>query len=279
MMTNPCAETLDAILGGALTLVQPVSGYRFSIDSILLGRFARPRTRDRVLELGAGCGVVSIMLAALHHPREVVAIELQPDLATMVSRNAASNGLASVSSVCADLRARSIGGIAPAAFGYVVANPPYRALQSGRESPNLSRRIARGAGGADLRDFIAAASRYAANSAKVAVVFTASRTAELLAELKTRSLEPKRMRFVHPRQGMRASTVLVEACKDGGAEVQVEPPLFLYANPGVYSDETRELLLAPPTLRADIFHSKAYSAPKKSMARRATSSGFSMGRK
>jgi tRNA1Val (adenine37-N6)-methyltransferase len=279
MRTNPSRETNDTILGGALTLVQPLSGYRFSIDSILLGHFARPRTSDRVLELGAGCGVVSIMLAALDHPREVVAIELQHELATIVSRNAASNGLASVTSVCADLRARSIDGVAPAWFGYVVANPPYRAPQRGRESPNLSRRIARGAGGADLRDFITAASRYAAHSAKVAVVFTASRTAELLAELKAQSLEPKRIRFVHPRQGMRASTILVEARKGGGVEAEVEPPLFLYANRGVYSDEARELLSPPPTFNAPRFPRKTYSPPRKAMARRATSSGFSIGRK
>ncbi len=34
-------ETLDAILGGTLNIVQPLSGYRFSIDSILLGDFAQ----------------------------------------------------------------------------------------------------------------------------------------------------------------------------------------------------------------------------------------------
>ena len=80
MTINGRSETLDTILGGALSIVQPFSGYRFSIDSILLGRFARPRARDRVLELGAGCGVISIMLAAFYQPREVVALELQPEL-------------------------------------------------------------------------------------------------------------------------------------------------------------------------------------------------------
>src|ERR1700704_6101601 len=51
-------ETRDSILGGALTIIQPVTGYRFAIDSILLADFARPRRQDRVLELGCGCGVI-----------------------------------------------------------------------------------------------------------------------------------------------------------------------------------------------------------------------------
>ena len=57
-------ESLDTILGGALSVVQPRDGYRFSVDSILLARFATARSRDRVLELGAGCGVISLVIAA-----------------------------------------------------------------------------------------------------------------------------------------------------------------------------------------------------------------------
>src|SRR5437773_1382989 len=101
-------ETRGTILGGHLTLIQPKRGYRFSAEAILLGRFARAGARDRVLELGAGCGVVSIMIAALTHPREVVAIELQPQLADMIARNAVLNGLRSIRAICADIRSRKI---------------------------------------------------------------------------------------------------------------------------------------------------------------------------
>src|SRR5271155_5544089 len=110
------SETIDTILGGALTLVQPHSGYRFSIDSILLGRFVSVRRRDRVLELGTGCGVISVMIAALWHPREVAAIEIQPGLAAMAARNAMLNRLDSVRVIDGDLRARRIGGLTPASF-------------------------------------------------------------------------------------------------------------------------------------------------------------------
>jgi tRNA1Val (adenine37-N6)-methyltransferase len=238
-------ETVDTILGGALTIVQPVCGYRFSIDAILLARFARPRQRDRVLELGAGCGVVSVIIAALTHSREIVAIELQPELAAMAQRNAALNRIETITTICADLRARRIDGVAAASFDYLVANPPYRARHTGRPSPNTSRRIARGDGSASFADFAAATSRYLRHGAKAAFVFTAARTAELIADLKARSLEPKRIRFVHPRQGLAATTTLIEVRKGGGVEAEIEPPLFLYEKSGVYSDAARELLMAP----------------------------------
>ena len=235
------AQTIDTILGGALTIVQPGYGYRFAIDSILLGRFACPRRHARILELGAGCGVISIMVAALHQPAEVVAVELQPALASMIAYNAALNGGLAVTAICADL-SRPIAGLTPVSFDYVIANPPYRAARRGRASPNPQRRAARSGNGATLTDFVAAAARYANHGGKIAVVFTASRTVELIAEMKHKSLEPKRIRFVHSRRGETATMVLIEARKAGGIEAVIEPPLFIYGPSGDYSDEVRAML-------------------------------------
>src|SRR5271170_6536355 len=106
-------ETRDSILDGSITLIQPSHGYRFSIDAVLLARFVRASTRDRVLDLGAGCGVVSIMIAALYRPREIIALEIQPTLADMIARNIAINKLESVTAIGADLRQKKIAGVDP----------------------------------------------------------------------------------------------------------------------------------------------------------------------
>jgi tRNA1(Val) A37 N6-methylase TrmN6 len=235
-------ETRDQILSGAITIVQPQNGYRFSVDSILLGRFATVRARDRVLEIGAGCGVVSMIIAATAHPREIIAIEIQRSMAELVERNARMNDLENLSCVCADLRDRKIPGVSPASFDLVVANPPFHALDAGQESPSRSRRQARGGAGASIVEFITAARRYVRSGGRVAIVFAASRSAELISILREHRLEPKRIRFVHPRIGLPAASVLVEARANGGVEVLVEPPLILEAQPGVYTDEARSIL-------------------------------------
>ena len=242
-------ETVDSILGGSLRLIQPRRGYRFSVDAILLGRFIRPRPGARILELGAGCGVISIMATALYAPREAAAIELQSELADLIARNAALNNLAAVRAVAADLRTRAIGGVAPASFDLVIANPPYRAAGSGRRSPNAGRNLARAESAATLDDFVAAAARYLKHGGKAAFVFAASRGAELLSELHAHRLEPKRLRMVHPRRDLSATTMLVEARKGGGIELEVEPPLILYAAKGIYSEEAASMLGAPPIPR------------------------------
>ncbi len=235
-------ETTDSILNGRLRLIQPRRGYRFSVDAILLGRFIRPRPKARILELGAGCGVISIMAAALYAPREVIALEVQEEMAALIERNAALNGLPIVRAVVADLRARAIAGVDQAGFDLVIANPPYRAAGSGRRSPIAGRDLARAESGATLRDFIVASAHYLTHGGKAAFVFVAARSAELISELRAANLEPKRIRMVHPQLDLPATTVLIEARKGGGVELKIEPPLILYAAQGIYSEEARILL-------------------------------------
>jgi tRNA1Val (adenine37-N6)-methyltransferase len=242
MKTTESSESCDAILGGLVRVYQPREGYRFSIDSILLARFASARPRDRILELGAGCGVISLAVAKLYRPREIVALEIQPDLVAMIRRNAELNTVESIDAIEADLCTMNDARLRRESFDLVVANPPYRASRAGRVSPHAGRRVARSEAFATLQDFVAAASRYTRRGGRTALVFSADRAAELLAMLRAHRLEPKRIRFVHPYLDAPATTVLVEARKNGGIELAVEPPLILYDAPHVYSREARELL-------------------------------------
>jgi len=242
MRTTESSETCDAILGGRIQVIQPRSGYRFSIDSILLARFVSARSRDRVLELGAGTGVISLAIAALHQRREIVALEIQPELVAMILRNAELNSVDSIRAIAADLRKLNIAKVPRESFDLVVANPPYRASKAGRVSPHEARRIARSESSATLEDFVAAASRYARRGGRAAFVFAADRSAELISVLREHRLEPKRIRFVHPYSDAPATAILIEARKNGGIEVAIEPPLILFDSPGVYSQEAREIL-------------------------------------
>ena len=209
---------------------------------MLLARFATAHSRDRVLELCAGSGVISMILATLHNPREIAAIEIQPKMVSMIRRSAELNGLQSIRAVEADLRSRSIAGIEPASFDVVIANPPWRAGGTGRESPEHGRRISRAESAASLDDIVKAAARYARDGARAALVMTAARSAELISVMRSRRLEPKRIRFVHPYVDAPASAILVEARKGGGIEARVDQPLVVWASERTYTDEARRLL-------------------------------------
>jgi tRNA1Val (adenine37-N6)-methyltransferase len=70
------------------------------------------------------------------------------------------------------------------------------------------------------------------------VVYLAERLAELLAGMASFNLEPKRLRFVHSREGQPARLILLESRKNGRPGIKVEPPLVVYQGAGrAYSDE------------------------------------------
>jgi tRNA1(Val) A37 N6-methylase TrmN6 len=63
----------------------------------------------------------------------------------------------------------------------------------------------------------------------------------LLTVLRQYRLEPKRLRYVHPFVGEEANMVLIEAVKDGGELMRIEPPLIVYRSQGVYTDEVMQI--------------------------------------
>jgi tRNA1Val (adenine37-N6)-methyltransferase len=195
-----------------------------------------------VLELGAGTGVISMVIAALQQPHEIAALEIQPELTEVIRRNAKLNGITSIRAIPGDLREVRNEKLVPESFDVVVANPPYRASKTGRVSPHHGRRIARSESSATLEDFVTAASRYTRRGGRVGFVFAADRSAELISVLREHRLEPKRIRFVHAYADSPATNILIEARKAGGIEVAIEAPLVLFDTPGIYSREAREIL-------------------------------------
>ncbi|WP_243361226.1 tRNA1(Val) (adenine(37)-N6)-methyltransferase [Fundidesulfovibrio terrae] len=221
-------------------LLQPEGGYRFSLDPLLLAVFARPKKNARMADLGTGCGVAALA-ALLAHPAASTALGLDvaPAMARAATSNAASLGISDrFAALNLDIRcvrdARP--DLEPESFGLVLANPPYRRLGTGQPCPGEERNRARFETGAGLEDFLAAAAWLLANRGALAIVFPAARLPELLCGCVAARLSPKRLRMVHSRLEEPARLVLLEAVKNAGAELAVEPPLVLYEG---YGENTR----------------------------------------
>ncbi|MEW6220362.1 MAG: methyltransferase [Thermodesulfobacteriota bacterium] len=254
---SPCpADRLDAegisadrLFGGQLICRQPRRGYRFSVDAVLLAHFCQPRRRDRILDLGAGCGVVSLILARRWPEVQLLALELQPELADLAAANAAANGFALRLAVrCGDLAA--IRQLVPAgAFDLVVTNPPYRRLGSGRRNPVPGQETARHETEASLAAVLTAGRHALRTRGRLALIYPAERLAGLLAGLVAQRLAPKRLRTVHSHPGGEGRLVLVEAVKEGGEGLRVLPPLVIRDRPGgAYSPEVAACYASGPGL-------------------------------
>ena len=238
---NGCTNDTIALRGtGVVRITQPVKGHRFNLDSILLADFCRIKPKDRVLEPGAGTGVISLLLAKKHPRAAFTAVEVQPQLADLCKRNIVDNSLDGRTTVLAhDLR-RMNRTLAPGSFSVIVANPPYIKEGTGRTSTHAARQNARHDRAASLESWLNL-HRFLKNCGKYCLVFPAARLAELVAFMKRRKLEPKRLRMVHPYRNRPASLVLLESVKEAGSGLEVLPPLIVHEPGGGYTKEMREI--------------------------------------
>jgi tRNA1Val (adenine37-N6)-methyltransferase len=218
------STTTDTLFGGKVELAQPARGrgYRVNVDAVLLATFAAGKRRARsAFDLGAGVGAVGLSLLHLGAAEHVTMVEVDATLAKLAESNARANGwrdrTAVVRADVADLAALPAG-----AADLVVMNPPYVEPGRGRMPSPAHARARSGS----LGVFLDAARRLAGRRARVCVVYPAIEATTLLGSLRSRGLEPKRLRAVHGRPRDRARILLVEcACGRPGGLV-VEPPLF-----------------------------------------------------
>ena len=97
--------TADSFFNGRIQVKQHRSGYRFSIDAVLLASHAKPGPEDTVLDLGTGCGIIPMILAYRNPGIEVYGIEVQTDLADIAALNITENGLDDqITVLCMDMK-------------------------------------------------------------------------------------------------------------------------------------------------------------------------------
>ena len=235
-------ETVDRVFDGRVAVVQRRDGYRFSLDSLLLARFVAVRGNERIVDLGAGNGVVGLSLAVLHAGVEVVGVELQEAMVDRARRGVDLNGLGQrARMVAGDVRAPDKE-LASRRFDVAVCNPPYRPHGSGRVNPDAERLLARHEVEGGLPDFVRAGATLLRHRGRMCLVYPAERVVELFAVMRGHGLEPRRARFVHSFGDAPATLVLAEGVKGARTGLTVAPPLVIYRGEDQYTDEMAELL-------------------------------------
>ncbi|MSN24619.1 MAG: methyltransferase [Geobacter sp.] len=230
--------TCDSLKLFDLQLFQPRHGYRYSLDALLLARFCPMlKPGGNIADLGAGCGIISLVLARINADANVVAVEKNPEMAALIERNIQHNALAERVSVQAedviDLRKNCSDSI----FDLVVSNPPYRTPGSGRTSPKAGRDAARHETTAGLEDFLAAAKYLVKPSGRICIIQLPSRLTEFMALAARMKLSVLRLRMIHNNVESPATIFMAELAKGRRSAPVVEPPLLVREMNGEYTNE------------------------------------------
>ena len=234
-------ERIDDLQLKGLKILQKRASFRFGTDAVLLADFAAPKSKDKVVDLGTGTGVLCLLMAGHVDGAQFDAVEIQEDMADMARRSVEINGLQNRIRVHhMDMRE------APKALGcgktsLVVCNPPYSPAGTSLVSDSAGERISRHAEDIDIEDICRAGAALLKNGGRFALVYPAPRMLQLMTALRACHMEPKRVRIVMDKPGAVPKIVLVDAVKLGGEMLHWLPPLILKDEHGEYTDEWRRI--------------------------------------
>jgi tRNA1Val (adenine37-N6)-methyltransferase len=210
-----------------------------NVDSVLLAAFAASgRQAARAVDLGAGVGLVGLLLAHFQIARELWLVEREDSLAEIARRNLHAAGV-SARVLTADVHELGDLQEIQQQAELVVCNPPFYGQGRHREPKVAERERARVG---DVAPFVTAAAHcLSGNKARVVFAYPAPELAELLAAAERARLIPKRLRFVHPFKGRPARLSLVEFKRARPGGLVVEPPLIEWERENVPSAELSAL--------------------------------------
>jgi tRNA1Val (adenine37-N6)-methyltransferase len=247
-MTNPPElrrddETLDAFYHGRVRVLQRKKGYRFSVDAPLLADFVRVKAGDEALDIGAGGGIISLLLS-VKPVRRIIALEVQPELADLARRNVALNGLEGrIEVVEADVRTYEPGRV----FDLIFSNPPYIRRATGYLSRSAEKSAAKHELHGGIDEIMDRTAAWLAPGGRACFVYPEKRRADFSRAANARDFRVLRFRYVLPRAGEPPNLFLVElglaAAEGSGPESgpgepvdpEIMPPLVLYGPDGKYT--------------------------------------------
>lgn len=234
-LLRPDETTEDLQLHG-LCLIKSSAGFQYGTDQVLLADFARVKNHAHVCDLGAGSGIVTLLLIGRSEGLRVEALEIDPVQADRMRRCMLLNGLEEAVSVRdGDMRAIkqlwSSGG-----FQVVVCNPPYHDKQAAQDMPETEKQ-ARTEWGCTYMEVCSAAKWLLCNKGRFVTMCPASRMAEMMAALSAHRLQVKRLRLVQPSVNKPPYLCLIEAMAGAKPGLQAEPALLLQDEEGNMSKE------------------------------------------
>ena len=216
-------ERVDFV-NDSLSLIQKTDGLTFGTDALLLAGYISGKFKSG-LEIGGGSGIISMLALTREKIAKVHAVEVQPEYAELIRRNAEFNNLTErLTPVHSDIRDF----VCDNEFDIVFSNPPYMKSTSGRQNENDAKCIARHEVHGSIEELMKAGADRLKFGGAFYAVYRPDRLCDIICAMREAGAEPKRMTLVHADSKKEPSMVLIEAKKGGKSAINVTRPLIIY---------------------------------------------------
>lgn len=235
-------EIIDDLQCNNLKIIQNNKFFKYGIDAVLLSNFVKTNKKSvKVVDLGTGTGIISILLTAKIDVEKIYSIEIQEQVADMAKRSIELNDLKEkVEILNIDLKEvdKHIEGNS---IDIIVTNPPYQKNNSGLQNEVEEKKISRHEIYCNIEDICKKSKYLLKDKGELYMVHRPERLVDVIYNLRKYNLEPKELRYVQSNTESAPVLFLLKAVKNGGSFLKNLKPLVVYNENGEYTKEIKEI--------------------------------------
>ncbi|MDD3340705.1 MAG: tRNA1(Val) (adenine(37)-N6)-methyltransferase [Bacilli bacterium] len=224
-----------------LKIVQNNNAFKFSLDSILLARFASVTYRTKkILDIGTGNAPIPLILSTKTQAH-ITGIEIQKESFVLAEKSVKLNHLEDKITILNTDIHQFYKQSESDQYDLIVCNPPYfRYQEDSITNKTESKTVARHETNLNVGDICKIAKKLLKNNGKLAIVHRTERLIDIISSMKENNIEPKKICFVYPYKGKESNLLLIEGSKNGKVGVHILDPLYVYDEERQYTEEIKQ---------------------------------------
>ena len=230
-MTLKATERIEDLQCKGLKIIQDKNLYTFTSDSVVLANFVKTKASDVAVEIGAGSGVISILVQAKNNLKHITAFEIQPCMAELCQKNIKLNNLQEKITLVQDDVKNFKKYLGAASVDVVFSNPPFYKATNFKQSE--VKKIAKEDVCLPVEVLASTVSKMLKDGGSFYCVYSAERVVELATELQKNNLTTKEMFFTENGKG-EVNLVALKAVKGGKHGCKILPNLVRNDADGKY---------------------------------------------
>lgn len=207
----------------------------------MIPRFCVLKNNMKIIDFCTGNAPIPMILSTLTDSN-IIGVELQKEIYNLAVQSIKINNLEDRITLL-NMNVLDIFNVYETdSFDLITCNPPYfKVNEFSNLNNNMIKSIARHEIEIKFEDICRISKKLLKNNGSLVLVHRTDRLSEIINMLLKYNLQPKRIRFLYPKELENSNLVLIDARKNGNIGLKVLPPLICHNMDGSYTKEVLDM--------------------------------------